>query len=74
MYCNTILYSDVEEGVRLYCNMRKCIAIGGLEEELYCRNEIVLQIGWNCIARQQGATGNVLKYNFCIVTNSNGLQ
>ena len=57
--------------VRLYCSMRKCIAIGGLKEELYCKIGIVLQIGWNCIARQHGATGSVLQYNYCIVTNSN---
>ena len=43
MYCNTILYCDLEEGVRLYCNMRKCFAIGGLKEELYYKSEIVLQ-------------------------------
>ena len=43
LYCNTILYCDLKEGVRLYCSMRKCIAIGGLKEELYCKIGIVLQ-------------------------------
>ena len=49
MYCNTILYCDLEEGVRLYCNMKECIAIGGLKEELYCKTT---RGYWKCVAIQ----------------------
>ena len=68
MYCNIILqYSGeannmgiVLQYTRVYCKGRKlekCIAIGGLKEELYCKTK-------------KGAAGSRLQYNFCIVTNS----